>query len=1492
MSQSAPSATLNDLATAAVASYGGPDTPVMGSQWTPIDVAPAGSALAGDMSSYGFSGQAYVNSQTGEVIIADRGTTGNVQNIISDTNIALTTPNGAQQVANNFAEAALVVAQDQLKDLGVAVSAIYTTGHSLGGAESQGQTATLSVAVDSEGTPLLPSDVRITNVSFDAPGIAGLSTIGDSSKYTSYNFSAQGDVIHLSGGSDLAGTTDVSLAVGPSMWATGGMIGLGATIQNIPGGGTALGAALIADGLSNALDAHSSALLQNKISETALGQTELSQMSGMSATQMQNTFGVTQTNAPVYDAAGYDQNGYNTSGYSIYGINQNGDVDPSIAAQGGRTNTDTLSDGSKVTVVIAKDGSTIETLNNADGVVYTYSSNASGDLIKTTTQNADGTTFTQSIDPSTDVITQSTTDKGGVVEEGATIQENQDGSADAISTIYNGSGQKSVLEVDQRSINGSSSESDTNYNNNVAQGQVVIYSSATEQPNTVAVTGTGSAVDLNNGTITLAAGAQATLSGSDNNITADTNASVSLASGSSWDVVTMMKAGEVILASADDDITVHATGSYVSMGMEDRVALIGSVNTVTGGAGDTLTVAGSDTVSLTSGGTVTETAASANLTVNGDNVSSTATGQNDALTATGNNASATTTGNGSLAETTGIDSKAVTTGADAEAFTTGVGSEASTTGASSEAYTTGSNAEAYTTGIGSTAITAGYDSLAVTIGAGSQASTSGNDSEAYTTGSGAEAYTSGLGSTAYTSGYDSLAVTIGAGSLSSTSGNDSEAYTSGVGAEAYTSGLGSTATTAGYDSLAITIGASSLASTVGNDSEASTSGAGAEAYTSGLGSTATTAGYDSLAVTVGASSLASTVGNDSEAYTTGTNAEAYTAGTGSTAYTAGYDSLAVTIGAKSLADTVGNDSEAYTTGADSEASTAGGGSEAETFGTGAEAYTAGIGATATTAGYDSLAVTIGASSLASTSGNDSEAYTSGAGAEAYTSGLGSIATTAGYDSLAVTIGADSLASTVGNDSEAYTTGTDAEAYTSGAGSEAGTTGGGSEAYTLGHDSIAATSGNSSEAYTAGTDAEAYTAGTGSEADTVGAGSEAYTAGNDSLAETSGANSLAYTNGIDAEAYTTGLDSEAHTIGADSLAETTGVGSNAVTAGSGAEADATGGGSDLSSSGDDGSTSTSPPDISSNPGGGDIPTDPVDPPDLPPGGYDGGGYGFAGSKSTTLSTTGSNIGFIAQYDLNQGNKAAAAAAEKSLQQAVDTAISTPTTGSGSAVLDGAKFDQQVITWSLAGSQGTQAAPFSGYMGSADESVVQGTFNTWAASMPGVAFEEVSDSAQSDVRVGFGDFNTATTGIIGYTSYQANDGQIAPDAIVRVEDPTQNALTTGADGQQTYAGTEATLSQVLLHEIGHALGLADNADQNSVMNYQLTANNRTLDGTDLVGIGSLYGSGSSTASVGSSGVSQLIQAMSTFNADTGVADTTLLPPALLNNNVTLSASAHAA
>ena len=295
----------------------------------------------------------------------------------------------------------------------------------------------------------------------------------------------------------------------------------------------------------------------------------------------------------------------------------------------------------------------------------------------------------------------------------------------------------------------------------------------------------------------------------------------------------------------------------------------------------------------------------------------------------------------------------------------------------------------------------------------------------------------------------------------------------------------------------------------------------------------------------------------------------------------------------------------------------------------------------------------------------------------------------------------------------------------------------------------------------------------------------------------------------------------------------------------------------------------------------------------PGGYgyfgSGGGYGFAGSQSKVTTAVGSNIGSIAQYDLAQGNTTAAAIAEAALLQANGIATSTPTAGTGSAVLEGAKWDQQVVTWSLADSQGTNAAPFSGYMDSSYESTVQEAFNAWAAADPGITFKEVSDSSQSDIRLGFGNFNTTTSGVVGYTSYQSSNGQMSPDAIVRIEDPTQNALVTGANGQQTYAGTDATLLQVLEHEIGHTLGFADNTDSNSIMYYELTSSNQSLDSTDLNGMSSLYGSGSNASASSSTSVNQLIQAMATFNTGSGAATTSLVPAALLANSMTLAPSA---
>ena len=232
--------------------------------------------------------------------------------------------------------------------------------------------------------------------------------------------------------------------------------------------------------------------------------------------------------------------------------------------------------------------------------------------------------------------------------------------------------------------------------------------------------------------------------------------------------------------------------------------------------------------------------------------------------------------------------------------------------------------------------------------------------------------------------------------------------------------------------------------------------------------------------------------------------------------------------------------------------------------------------------------------------------------------------------------------------------------------------------------------------------------------------------------------------------------------------------------------------------------------------------------------------MSGNQTAIKKALGQNIGLIARHDLATGNIAAATAAEAALHQV--NAVSSQT--SGNAVLTGSKWDSaQVVTWSMADSAGTSAAPFSDFMDSSSESTVQDAFAAWSKAS-GLTFKEVKDSAQSDVRIGWGDFDTTQSAVVGYTSSTANNGLFNPDTIVRLEDPNQDPLSTGADGQPTYGGTQATLYQTLLHEIGHALGLASNSDPTSIMNYQLTANNRTLDGTDIAGVKAIYSPEGST------------------------------------------------
>lgn len=343
MTQTASATTLKDVFTAAVATYGGKDAPRLGNQWTLLsmdEISKVDSSLSATMKSVGFSGQVNVNLQTGEIIIADRGTD-NLKNLVTDAGVAVDTIANSQQVAESFARAGLIAAQTKLKQAGVQLSAVYTTGHSLGGAESEMQAGMLSCATDSKGTPLVPIGVPITNVSLDAPGIAGLANRGDRDRYASYNFSSQGDVVHLSGGNDLNGTTEVSLPVGPPMWSTAGLIVGGAAVAAAaPGPGWLAGAVMTMEGLDNAAHAHSSELFHNATNNTALGDVPMPQLhAGMSSSQLQDLFQASQsqyrtvadTTSAVAASAGFGPDRNNAMSFGLFGLDENGKIDPALA---------------------------------------------------------------------------------------------------------------------------------------------------------------------------------------------------------------------------------------------------------------------------------------------------------------------------------------------------------------------------------------------------------------------------------------------------------------------------------------------------------------------------------------------------------------------------------------------------------------------------------------------------------------------------------------------------------------------------------------------------------------------------------------------------------------------------------------------------------------------------------------------------------------------------------------------------------------------------------------------------------------------------------------------------------------------------------------------------------------------------------------------------------------------------------------------------------
>jgi hypothetical protein len=233
----------------------------------------------------------------------------------------------------------------------------------------------------------------------------------------------------------------------------------------------------------------------------------------------------------------------------------------------------------------------------------------------------------------------------------------------------------------------------------------------------------------------------------------------------------------------------------------------------------------------------------------------------------------------------------------------------------------------------------------------------------------------------------------------------------------------------------------------------------------------------------------------------------------------------------------------------------------------------------------------------------------------------------------------------------------------------------------------------------------------------------------------------------------------------------------------------------------------------------------------------GGYDFANSLGGASKSKGQNISKIAAYDLEHGRLGAAAAAESARYQSQLTSLAPASAGVLAPGIHAARWTSGTITWALATGRGSAASPFSGDLSASYLALVQKAFAAWAAAT-GLKFAEVSASAPTDIRIGWGAFDSATSAVLGYTSSPVKAGVFQSGAEIRLEDSALTALIIDGAGQLAYAGTDAELEQVLMHEIGHAIGLGDSADPNSIMNAIAGTQDRSISSSDIAAVKALY------------------------------------------------------
>ncbi len=173
-----------------------------------------------------------------------------------------------------------------------------------------------------------------------------------------------------------------------------------------------------------------------------------------------------------------------------------------------------------------------------------------------------------------------------------------------------------------------------------------------------------------------------------------------------------------------------------------------------------------------------------------------------------------------------------------------------------------------------------------------------------------------------------------------------------------------------------------------------------------------------------------------------------------------------------------------------------------------------------------------------------------------------------------------------------------------------------------------------------------------------------------------------------------------------------------------------------------------------------------------------------------------------------------------------------------VIEGPTWSSTTVTWSFADLFDPNSSLFSDAIGGNYQIVITAAIAEWQ-SVSGLTFTEVPDNTPNvDIRFGWTDFGAS--GQVGVTDYSYTTGateSFLPGVQIGLEDPLQTPV--AASLTATYQGTDTTLYQTVLHEVGHALGLGEATDPDAVEYEYLGSSNRDLDQSDADGVHALYG-----------------------------------------------------